>query len=145
MEMQHRRSPVRRDTRAWKAQVWVSFFAAASLCGIGLAFLPGTDIDRAFMAMGCVFSMSASFTLAKFVRDNEGRTVDTPLFGIVVWGGFALAMALTAWGVVQMDVSPTYMAYLAVAWLFFVAQTFTLAKTLRDAHEADLAERLRAE
>src|SRR5262245_11918199 len=46
---------VRRDTRAWKAQVWISFGLAAGLCAIGLAYLPGRDLDRAFMVMGYVF------------------------------------------------------------------------------------------
>jgi len=36
----------------------------------------------------------------------------------------------------QMPISPDYKAYLMVCWLFMVAQAFTLAKTLRDAHEA---------
>ena len=132
--------PVRKDTRAWKAQVWVSFLTAAMLCAIGLAWLPGREIERAFMVMGYVFSVSAAFALAKFVRDNERRRVDTPLFAPVVWGGFALAMVLTAWGLVQMEIHPTYRAFLGVAWLFLVSSTFTLAKTLRDAHEALLAE-----
>ena len=34
-------TPIRHDTRAWKLQVWVSFLMAASLCAIGLAWLPG--------------------------------------------------------------------------------------------------------
>jgi hypothetical protein len=31
-------------------------------------------------------------------------------------------------------------AYLAVSWLFLISSVFTLAKTLRDAHEADVME-----
>ena len=80
---------VRHDTKAWKAQVWISFLVAASLCAIGLAFLPGRDLDRAFMVMGYVFCISAAFALAKFVRDNEIRRVDTPLWGLVVWAASA--------------------------------------------------------
>ena len=130
---------IRHDTRAWKAQVWISFFTAATLCATGLAFLPGRDLDRAFMMMGYVFCVSAAFALAKFIRDNEVRKVDTPLWGLVVWSGFAAAMALTGWGLVQMEISPTYKAFLGVGWLFLISGTFTLAKTLRDAHEALLA------
>ena len=44
-------SPIRRDSRAWTMQVWVSFGLAVTLCTIGLAYLPGTDLDRAFMMM----------------------------------------------------------------------------------------------
>ena len=130
----------RHDTRAWRAQVWISFGAAATLCGTGLAYLPGHEIDRAFMVMGYLFCLSAAFALSKFVRDNEQRTTDTPMWGLVVWGGFGLAMALTGWGLWRMDVNPTYKAFLAVSWLFLISSVFTLAKTLRDAHEAALAE-----
>jgi hypothetical protein len=132
---------VRKDTRAWKLQVWVSFGLAVALCGTGLAYLPGADLDRAFMVMGYGFCMSTAFALAKFVRDNEARKIDTPMWGLVVWGGFGLAMALTAWGLYRMDVNPTYKAFLGVCWLFLISSVFTLAKTLRDAHEAMLAER----
>ena len=62
------------------------------------------------------------------------------MWGAVVWGGFALAMGLTAWGLWRMDVNPTYKAFLGVGWLFLISTVFTLAKTLRDAHEAALAE-----
>lgn len=130
----------RRDTKAWRLQVWISFGLAVLLCGVGLAYLPGADLDRAFMVMGYFFCLSTAFALAKFVRDNEARKSDTPMWGAVVWGGFGLAMALTAWGLVRMEVNPTYKAFLAVSWLFLISSCFTLAKTLRDAHEADLAD-----
>jgi len=131
---------IRKDTKAWKAQVWISFAAAATLCGTGLAYLPGRDVDRAFMVMGYVFCMCTAFALAKYVRDNEVRRIDTPMWGLVVWGGFGLAMALTGWGLVQMEVNPTYKAFLGVSWLFLISSVFTLAKTLRDAHEVLIAE-----
>ncbi len=131
---------VRRDTRAWRLQVWISFAVAVALCGNGLAFLPGQDLDRAFMVMGYVFCTSAVFALSKFVRDNQGRKVDTPMWSLVVWGGFAVALSLTGWGLYRMDVNPTYKAFLFVSGLFLISSVFTLAKTLRDAHEADLAE-----
>jgi hypothetical protein len=127
---------IRKDTKAWTAQVWISFGLAVSLCAIGLAYLPGEDLDRAFMVMGYVFCMSTAFALAKYVRDNEQRRNDTPMWGLVVWSGFGLAMALTGWGLWRMNVNPTYKAFLGVAWLFLISTVFTLAKTLRDAHDA---------
>ena len=133
-------SAIRHDSRAWKAQVWISFATAVVLCAVGLAYLPGQDIDRAFMVMGYLFCLTTAFALAQFVRDNEVRRTDTPLWGIVIWGGFWMAMALTAWGLWRMDVNPTYKAFLGVSWLFLISTAFTLAKTLRDAHEALLAE-----
>jgi hypothetical protein len=137
--------PIQRDTRAWQLQVWVSFLLAVFLCAVGLVWLPGRDLDRAFMVMGYVFCLSAAFVLAKFVRDQDQarrdrKPADTPLFGLVVWAGFALAMGLTAWGLLRMEISETYKAFLAVSWLYLITCTFTLAKTLRDRHEADLAE-----
>ncbi|WP_341887548.1 YiaA/YiaB family inner membrane protein [Variovorax sp. YR752] len=131
---------IHQDTKAWKAQVWISFGLAASLCAIGLAYLPGQDLDRAFMFMGYGFCLSAAFMVAKYVRDNQHKRVDTPMWGMVVWGGFALAMSLTGWGLWRMDVNPTYKAFLGVCWMFLISSVFTLAKTLRDAHEARVAE-----
>jgi hypothetical protein len=135
---------MQRDSKAWVMQVWVSFLAAVFLCGVGLAWLPGKDLDRAFMVMGYFFCLSAAFVLAKFVRDSEkaraeGRVADTPLFKYVVWLGFVMAMALTGWGLLRMEISETYKAFLGVSWLYLITCTFTLAKTLRDAHEAELA------
>ena len=136
-----RSTMIRKDTAAWKLQVWVSFGLAVTLCGIGLAYLPGADLDRAFMVMGYMFCLSTAFALAKYVRDNEVRKTDTPMWGLVVWGGFGLAMMLTCWGLYRMDVNPTYKAFLGVSWLFLISTVFTLAKTLRDAHETLQAER----
>jgi hypothetical protein len=136
---------IHRDSGAWTMQVWISFGLAVFLCAVGLAYLPGKDLDRAFMVMGYFFCLSAAFVLAKFVRDNEktaadGRTADTPMFKFVVWGGFFLAMCLTGWGLLRMEVDDTYKAFLGVSWLYLITCTFTLAKTLRDRHEADLNE-----
>jgi len=134
-----------RDTRAWQFQVWASFAIAVFLCAVGLAWLPGVALDRAFMVMGYVFCLSSVFVLSKAIRDGEQakreQRPETPFWRLVVWGGFAVAMGLTAWGLLRMDIQPTYRAYLGVSWLYLVTTAFTLAKTLRDRHEADLAER----
>ncbi|VUZ25580.1 Uncharacterised protein [uncultured Comamonas sp.] len=136
---------VRRDSRPWQLQVWVSFGLAMALCTTGLAYLPGQDLDRAFMFMGYLFCLSTAFVLSKFVRDGEaareqGQQADTSLFRLVVWGSFALAMGLTAWGLVRMEVNPTYKVFLGVGWLYLITSAFTLAKMLRDRQEADLLE-----
>jgi hypothetical protein len=141
----HRSHPiVMRDTRAWQLQVWVSFGIAVFLCATGLAYLPGQALDRAFMVMGYVFCLSTVFVLSKAVRDTQKVAIageaETPMWRMVVWGGFAVAMGLTAWGLIRMEVNDTYRAYLGVSWLYLVTSAFTLAKTLRDRHEADLSE-----
>ena len=97
------------------------------------------------MVMGYVFCLSGAFVLAKFVRDGEKahveqRDADAPMFRLVVWGGFFCAMALTGWGLLRMEVNETYKAFLAVGWLYLITCAFTLAKTLRDKHEADIHE-----
>jgi hypothetical protein len=136
---------IHRDSKPWQMQVWISFLIAVFLCAVGLSYLPGKDLDRAFMVMGYFFCLSAAFVLAKYVRDQEkskveGKAVDTPMFKLVVWGGFFLAMSLTGWGLWRMEVNETYKAFLGVSWLYLITCSFTLAKTLRDRHEADLNE-----
>lgn len=131
-----------RDSGAWQLQVWMSFAIAVFLCAVGLAYLPGADLDRVFMIMGYLFCLSNVFVLSKMIRDKqkaqmEGKS-DTPMFKYVVWSGFLLAMALTAWGLLRMEINETYKAFLGVAWLYLVTSAFTLAKMLRDRHEADL-------
>lgn len=136
---------IHRDSKPWQLQVWVSFLIAVFLCAVGLSYLPGKDLDRAFMIMGYFFCLSAAFVLAKYVRDQEksrveGKMIDTPMFKLVVWGGFFLAMSLTGWGLWRMEINETYKAFLGVSWLYLITCSFTLAKTLRDRHEADLSE-----
>ena len=144
---------IQRDSRPWQLQVWISFLLAILLCAVGLAWLPGRDLDRAFMVMGYLFCLTAAFVLAKYVRDREQETAssapesrpmtataNTPMFGLVVWGGFFLAMALTGWGLWRMEVNPTWKAYLGVCWVYLITGTFTLAKMVRDKHVADMAE-----
>ena len=144
--MASNRSPliVMRDTRAWQLQVWVSFGLAVFLCATGLAYLPGQALDRAFMVMGYVFCLSTVFVLSKAVRDTQKASLtgeaETPMWRLVVWGGFGVAMGLTLWGLLRMQIDETYKAYLGVSWLYLVTSAFTLAKTLRDRHEAGLAE-----
>jgi hypothetical protein len=128
---------IQRDTKAWTLQVWISFVIALFLCAVGLSYLPGQDIDRAFMIMGYLFCLSATFVLSKFVRDNAREKADTPMWRWVVYGAFFLAMALTGWGLWRMSINDTYKAFLLVSWLYLITTTFTLAKTLRDRHDAD--------
>jgi hypothetical protein len=129
----HPRSP---DTRAWQLQVWISFGIAVLLCGTGLAWLPVAPIERAFLVMAYAFCLCSVFALAKFIRDRHAGLPETPAWGLVVWGGFATAMGLTAWGLWTLAIAPPHAAFLLVGWLYLISSAFTLAKTLRDAHEA---------
>ena len=102
----------------------------------------GVALDRAFMVMGYVFCLSTVFVLSKAVRDSHQAALtgeaETPMWRLVVWGGFLLAMSLTGWGLWRMEVHETYKAFLGVSWLYLITCTFTLAKTLRDHHEVDV-------
>jgi hypothetical protein len=138
--LQQKSIVISKDTGAWRVQVWISFAIALFLCGVGLAYLPGQDLDRAFMVMGYFFCLSSAFVLSKFVRDNSTQHRDTPMYMYVVYVAFAAAMALTAWGLYRMSIPESYKAYLLVSWLYLITTTFTLAKTLRDAHEVSLLE-----
>lgn len=129
-----------RDTKGWQAQVWISFLLAVVLTTVGLANLPGNSLDRAFMVLGYVFCLFAVFGLSKYIRDKDAGKIDTPMWGFVIWGGFVAAIALTGWGLWRMEILPVWQAYLGVCWAYLVSSVFTLAKTLRDRHEADLAE-----
>jgi hypothetical protein len=138
---------IQRDTRAWQFQVWASFAVAVFLCATGLSWLPGEALDRAFMVMGYVFCLSTAFMLAKFIRDSQqaeassnSASRDVPMWRLVVWGSFFTAMGLTGWGLVRMEINDAYKAFLGVSWLFLISSAFTLAKTLRDRHEADLID-----
>ena len=126
-----------RDSRAWRAQVWISFGLAVALCAGGLAGLPGQSLDRAFMVIGYLFCLCSAFVLSKFVRDRESRPdADAPMWAWVVRGSFVMAMSLTAWGLWRMQVEDVWKAYLGVSWLYLISSAFTLAKTQRDAWEA---------
>ena len=135
------------DSRAWQLQVWIAIAISVALSGIGLAYLPGTDVEQAFLVLGYLFCVSSAFVLAKMVRDAQqsaahgGAAADTPLFKYLVWGSFFIAIALTGWGLLRMQIGGTYKAFLGVSWLYLISSALTLAKMLRDRHEAALRER----
>ena len=132
---------MQRDTGGWRLQVWLSFGIAVSACAFGVIQLPGQDLDRAFLALGMFFCLFSAFAVAKAIRDNRDGQVDTRSWVMTVWVAFAAAVALTAWGLWRMNIPGTEKNYMMVSWLFLVSSTFTLAKTIRDAHEAELMER----
>jgi hypothetical protein len=132
---------MQRDTGAWRLQVWAAFGLAVFACGAGVLQLPGQELDRAFLAIGLFFCLFASFAVAKTIRDNRDGHVDTASWVMTVWVAFAAAILLTGWGLYRMNIPGWQKNYMIVSWLFLVSSTFTLAKTVRDKHEADLMER----
>jgi hypothetical protein len=132
---------MQRDTGGWRIQVWMSFGIALTACAAGVIQLPGQELDRAFLALGLFFCLFAAFAVAKTVRDNRDGQVDTASWVMTVWIAFAAAVTLTAWGLWRMNIPSWEKNYMLVSWLFLVSTTFTLAKTVRDAHEVELMER----
>ncbi|MGQ0801133.1 MAG: YiaA/YiaB family inner membrane protein [Pseudomarimonas sp.] len=132
---------VQRDTASWRIQVWLSFAIAVLAAGVGVLQLPSDQLDRAFLAIAFFFCLFTSFSVAKTIRDNRDGQVDTPAWVMLVWIAFAAAVALTSWGLWRMNISSWQKSYMVVSWLFLVSNTFTLAKSIRDDHEAGLAER----
>ena len=132
---------MQRDTASWRMQVWISFGLAILASAVGVLYLPGQELDRAFLAIDLFFCLFSSFAVAKTIRDNGDGQIDTPSWVMTVWVAFAAAIALTAWGLWRMNIPDWQKGYMVVSWLFLVSSTFTLAKTIRDRHEAELMER----
>src|SRR5437764_15170604 len=59
------------DTSAWIFVSWVSFLVATLLMGTGIFYLPTDLWIKGYVAIGVLFALSATFTLAKTVRDND--------------------------------------------------------------------------
>jgi len=131
-----------RDTASWVMQVWISFATAIVACGVGVMALPSAQLDRAFLAIGLFFCLFAAFAVAKTTRDNREGQVDTGGWVITVWIAFAAALLLTGWGLWRMTIADWQKGYMVVSWLFLLSSTFTLAKTVRDKHDAELSRQL---
>lgn len=63
-------------------------------------------------------------------------TQSTPAWRFQSWAAFVLAFGITAIGIVWLPLTIWPKAFLMIAFLFTVAQSFTLAKTVRDDQES---------
>ncbi len=61
---------------------------------------------------------------------------DTPAWRFQVWASFAIATGATTLGILYLPIDAWLRAFLGVGYFFSLASAFTLAKTLRDEHEA---------
>ncbi|MGA4539053.1 YiaA/YiaB family inner membrane protein [Uniformispora flossi] len=52
-------------------QAWISFVVAMAAMGIGIAYLPVSAWIRGFVALGGLYLVTSSFTLAKVIRDRQ--------------------------------------------------------------------------
>lgn len=70
------------------------------------------------------------------MTNNDSIPRDTPAWRFQVWASFAIAFFATTLGVLYMPINAWLRAFLAVGYFFSLASAFTLAKTIRDEHEA---------
>lgn len=131
---------VKRDTSAWRIQTWLSFGLAFAVCFVGVWNLNGEGLERALTTVSLFFLLFTTFTLSKTLRDNQQEQVDTQSWIIMNWLGFGVASALTAWGFFRMNIDFWQKGFLIAGSLFLLSSAFTLAKTIRDAADADLVE-----
>lgn len=132
---------VRRDTQAWRIQTWVSFGLSFAICAIGIWNLDGQGLERALTTVCFFFLLFTTFTLSKTIRDNQNEQIDTQAWIMMNWLGFGIAFSLTAWSLFRMPIDVWQKGYLVGGGLFLLSSAFTLAKTMRDAMEADLLEK----
>jgi len=63
-----------RNTAAFFLQSAVSFAVAVVGVGVGVAYLPVNAWMRGFLAIGLLYVITSTFTLAKCVRDHQEQT-----------------------------------------------------------------------
>jgi hypothetical protein len=67
---------------------------------------------------------------------NEDVQKDTPAWIFQVWASFAISVGTTAAGIAYLPLDPWIRAFFGMGLLFSVGSALSLAKTLRDNHEA---------
>lgn len=68
---------------------------------------------------------------------RKNRNTSTAAWKFQVWASFVISTAVTAIGVAYLPVDIWVKGFLAMGLLFTVGSCFSLAKTIRDEHEAD--------
>ena len=60
------------NTSGWITFVYAQFGIALAMAGLSIVFLPGADLQtKGFLLMSYIFTIGATFTLAKTVRDEH--------------------------------------------------------------------------
>lgn len=59
------------NTGAWKAYSYASFALALGMLAMGVFYAPIDIWVKGYFAMGIVFAVGSSFTLAKTMRDEQ--------------------------------------------------------------------------
>ena len=64
-------TPSSRSTAAFQLQAVLSFAVSTVAVVVGIAYLPVGAWVRAFLALGLLYVVTSSFTLAKTLRDQQ--------------------------------------------------------------------------
>lgn len=99
-------------------------FATISVCA---AISRGSCVDRALLKV---------LAEARDMLRNDEVQRDTAAWIFQVWASFGLAVGTTAVGIAYLPLDPWIRAFFGMGLLFSVGSALTLAKTLRDNHEA---------
>jgi hypothetical protein len=67
--------PSTKTTTAFYAQAGISFAVAVGAVTLAICYLPVDPWMRAFLALGSLFLVTSTFTLAKCVRDAQESSV----------------------------------------------------------------------
>jgi hypothetical protein len=68
-------TPLRpRTTTAFFAQAAISFAVSLAVTIVGIGYLHDSRWVRAFLALGLLYVVTSSFTLAKCIRDRQEET-----------------------------------------------------------------------
>ena len=60
-----------RQTTAFYVQAVISFGVSVTAVGIAITYLPADRWVRGFLALGVLYVVTSSFTLAKVIRDQQ--------------------------------------------------------------------------
>ena len=71
------------------------------------------------------------------MKDKYIRQQDTSAWIIQVWASFILAVSSTTLGIFYLPVDNWVKGFMGMGLTFSVGSSFTLAKTIRDNHEAE--------
>ena len=62
-------TPSKTHSSAWVIQTWLTFGLSIAGLGVGIANLPVNAWTKGYMAMGSVFAVGSTLSLAKTTRD----------------------------------------------------------------------------
>ena len=65
------KTPQPKSTAAFYIQAAISFAVSVTAVSVGIAYLPVGAWIRSFLALGLLYVVTSSFTLAKCVRDQQ--------------------------------------------------------------------------